>query len=275
MRNRALSAIAGAAIAVILTAPAAHADVFHPIVVAHRGATTSTIAEGTMASYRYAVANHADYLDGDIRWTKDSSDADTVGTMIISHDSTLDRVTNCSGPDSSWYWSSIHDRCRTDVGGQRLIKLIDLLKYGKSVGKSFALEVKPHSITDAQARQLWKAIKYSKVQLEASAGQLPSLNKVKKLDTADRHHRIYYALITAGTDGHWPSISTVKATGTYLHARLEIPAAVMSTYKRAGIRVFLYTGKNQNDYARMAARDPYGVVVNDAGRFERWRATQT
>jgi glycerophosphoryl diester phosphodiesterase len=274
MRNRALSAIAGAAIAVILTAPAAHADVLDQIVVAHRGATTSTIAEGTMASYRYAVANHADYLDGDIRWTKDSSDADTVGTMIISHDSTLDRVTNCSGYVSSWYWSSIYDRCRTDVGGQRLIKLIDLLKYGNSVGKSFALQVKLNSITDAQARQLWNAVKYSKVQLEASAGQLPALNKVKKLDTADPYHRIDYALVTPGTDG-WPSISTVKATGTYLHARLEIPADVMTNYKRAGIRVFLYTGKNENDYARMAARDPYGVVVDDAGRFERWRATQT
>jgi hypothetical protein len=45
----------------------------------------------------------------------------------------------------------MRDRCRTDVGGQKLIRLVDLLKYGNSVGKSFGLEIKVPAITDAQA----------------------------------------------------------------------------------------------------------------------------
>ena len=84
---------------------------------------------------------------------------DSVGTMIILHDATLDRITNCRGTVSSWLWSSISAQCRTDVGGQKLMRLVDLLKYGNSLGKSFALELKVASITDAQAKQFWNAIR--------------------------------------------------------------------------------------------------------------------
>jgi hypothetical protein len=49
----------------------------------------------------------------------------------------------------------------------------------------------------------------------------------------------------------------------------------MRTYKNAGIKVFLFTGKTVSDYKRMAALDPYGVVVNDVAKFQAWRDTQT
>jgi len=58
----------------------------------------------------------------------------------------------------------IVDKCRTDVGGQKLMRLVDFLKYGNSVGKSFAVEIKVSRITDAQAAPLWNAIKNSRVQ---------------------------------------------------------------------------------------------------------------
>jgi glycerophosphoryl diester phosphodiesterase len=271
-RSRVLSAVAGAAVA-LLIAPVAHADILDAIVVAHRGATTATTAEGTLPAYQYAVRNHADYLDGDIRWAKDGSDADTVGAMVISHDATLNRVTNCSGYVSDWLWSSIYDKCRTDVGKQRLMRLVDLLKYGNSAGKKFALEIKPSSITNAQAKQLWYAVRSSKVQLEAGASALPALGKIKQLDAADSSHSLSYARITSGGGG-WPSVSTLKQTGTSVHANMSIPATVMSQYKAGGLKVFLFTAKNETDYRKMAALNPYGVVVDDVGRFQRWRDAQ-
>ncbi len=275
MRNvvRALKAMITIGIAMVVVAPAAHANILDAIVVAHRGATTSTTAEGTMPAYQYAVKNHADYLDGDIRWAKDGADADTVGAMVISHDSTLNRVTNCSGYVSDWLWSSIYDKCRTDVGKQRLIRVVDLLKYGSSAGKRFALEIKPSTITDAQARQLWYAINGYKVQLEAGYAALPALNKIKKLDAADPNHSISYARVTSGGGG-WPSVSELKQTGTSVHANMSIPATVMSTYKNGGLKVFLFTAKNESDYEKMAKLNPYGVVVDDVGRFQRWRDAQ-
>jgi len=276
MKNaiRALKAMIVAGVAVALVAPAAHAAVLDEIVVAHRGGATAKYGEGTMASYRYSVANHADILDADIHWTKDSSDPDTVGSILVIHDSTLDRITNCSGKVSSWLWTSIRDRCRTDAGNQRLIRLKDLIAYGNSVGKAFAVELKNSTISNAQARQLWRTIKYSNVQLEATSARLAALNKIKKLDAADPYHKLKYALVTSGTSG-WPSVSTVKSVGTYVHARLDIPSSVMSSYKNAGIRVFLFTGRTTSDYERMAKLNPYGVVVDNVAKFQAWRDSQT
>jgi glycerophosphoryl diester phosphodiesterase len=221
------------------------------------------------------VANHADILDGDIHWTKDSTnDSDKLGSILVIHDSRLDRITNCKGKVSSWLWTSIRDKCRTDVGKKRLIRLKTLVAYAKSVRKPLAIQIKQSTITNAQAKQLWRTIKYSNVQLEAASYALPALNKVKKLDAADRRHKIKYALVTAGSGG-WPSVSKVKSVGTYLHAELSIPASRMRTYKRAGIKVFLWTGKTKSDYKKMAALEPYGVVVNNVEKFQAWRESQT
>jgi glycerophosphoryl diester phosphodiesterase len=75
------------------------------VTVAYPGASTSKLGEGTLPAYQYAVRNHADILDADVHWTKDGPDRDTVGTVVILHDATLDRVTNCTGNVSSWLWS--------------------------------------------------------------------------------------------------------------------------------------------------------------------------
>ena len=271
---RALQAVIATG-ALVLVAPPAQASVLDEIVIAHRAGATSAYGEGTLKSYKFSVANHADVLDGDIHWTKDSrSDSDKLGSIVIIHDSTLNRITNCKGKVSSWLWTSIRDKCRTDVGNQPLIRLKDLIAYGNSTGKQVAIGLKNGKISNAQAKQLWNTIKSSNVQLEAPASRLTALNKVRKLDKADSQHKIIYAMTTTGSGG-WPSVSKVKSVGTYLHAELSLPASKMKTYKKAGIKVFLFTGKNESDYKKMAARDPYGVVVNDVARFQTWRNSQT
>jgi hypothetical protein len=150
------------------------------------------------------------------------------------------------------------------------MRLIDLLKYGNRRGKSFTLEIKLASITDAQAKQFWKTIKNSRVQLVAKAARLAPLNKIKKLDEADGRHRISYALSILTTHG-WPSVSVIKNTANAVYAKLAIPVTVARRYRRANIKVFLSQGKNEADYRTMMARKPYAVVVNNVARFHRWR----
>lgn len=271
---RALQALIAVGIALILVAPAAQAGVLDEIVVAHRAGATGKYGEGTLKSYKFSVANHADILDGDIHWTKDSpNDSDKLGTILIIHDSTLDRITNCKGKVSSWRWGSIRAKCRTDHGKQPLLRLKDLIAYGKASGKQVAIGLKNGKISNAQAKDLWNTIKSSNVQLEAPASRLAALNKVKKLDKADPKHKIKYALVATGSGG-WPSVSKVKSVGSYFHAGLSISSSRMKTYKNAGIKVFLFTGKTKSDYKKMAALDPYGVVVNDVAKFQAWRDTQ-
>ena len=271
---RALQALIAVGIALILLAPAAQADVLDEIVVAHRAGATGKYGEGTLKSYKFSVANHADILDGDIHWTKDSpNDSDKLGTILIIHDSTLDRITNCKGKVSSWRWGSIRAKCRTDHGKQPLLRLKDLIAYGKASGKQVAIGLKNGKISNAQAKDLWNTIKSSNVQLEAPASRLAALNKVKKLDKADPKHKIKYALVATGSGG-WPSVSKVKSVGSYFHAGLSLSSSRMKAYKNAGIKVFLFTGKTKSDYKKMAALDPYGVVVNDVAKFQAWRDTQ-
>ena len=198
MRNavRALKAMIAVGAALILLAPAAEADPLDDIVVAHRGGAVTRFGEGTLRSYQDAVANGAQILDGDIHWTKDSpNDSDSVGSILIIHDSTLNRLTNCSGKVSSWLWTSIRDKCRTDVAKQKLIRINDLVAYANSKGKTLAINLKNSTITNAQAKQLWGHLKNSKVHLHAAWSNRAALNKVKALDRADSSRSINYALI--------------------------------------------------------------------------------
>src|SRR5690348_16703785 len=61
----------------------------HPLVVAHRGASTSA-AEHTLGAYVRAVETGADALECDVRLTRD-------GHLVCVHDRTVDRTSDGSG----------------------------------------------------------------------------------------------------------------------------------------------------------------------------------
>jgi glycerophosphoryl diester phosphodiesterase len=282
MRNvvRALKVMIAVGAAITLLAPAAEAEpLLQQIAVAHRGGAVTTFGEGTMLSYQDAVKNGANILEGDIHWTKDSpNDSDSVGSILIIHDSTLDRITNCSGSVSSWYWSSIRDKCYVNVGVSsrpRLIRINDLVAYATPLGKTLAINLKNSTLTTAQAKQLWGHLKNSKVHLHASWSNRAALYKVRDQDRADSTRSINYALSTDGAGG-WPSVERVKSFGTFLYAKKSIPPSQMATYKNADpkINVILWTGNDEEDYVEMTKLEPYGVIVDDVEHFQAWRQTQ-
>jgi glycerophosphoryl diester phosphodiesterase len=59
------------------------------IVIAHRGNHTF-VPENTMAAFKEAIKNGVDYVEIDLRTTKDS-------VLVIMHDATVDRMTNGKG----------------------------------------------------------------------------------------------------------------------------------------------------------------------------------
>lgn len=59
------------------------------VVIAHRGNHVS-VPENTLASYQEAINCGADYVEVDVRATKD-------GHLVVMHDGTVDRTTNGSG----------------------------------------------------------------------------------------------------------------------------------------------------------------------------------
>lgn len=241
-----------------------------PVVVGHRGANTSSVAEETSAAYRYAHTNAAQVLEGDVWWTRPSSSYPN-GAMILNHDATLDRTTNCTGKVRDWYVSSIMDRCRTDVGGQRLLKLSELINYRASVGGTLSLEIKPTWISDSQARQFYNMVKASPVRLTAYQAAIGPLNKIKNLDAADTDHRLQYSLI-AYTD--YPTPAEAKAVGNYIELNKGASQSLVDSYEAAGLRVCLWAAKTATDYELILSKGVYCIVVDDAGKYAAWLAAR-
>jgi glycerophosphoryl diester phosphodiesterase len=82
------------------------------LVIAHRGAHAE-VPENTLAAFRKAIEIGCDFVEMDIRNTKD-------GVLIILHDSTLDRTTNGSGHVGDWPLSSVRRLAIKDLHGKGL-----------------------------------------------------------------------------------------------------------------------------------------------------------
>jgi glycerophosphoryl diester phosphodiesterase len=68
-------------------------------VIAHRGAHAQ-VPENTLSAFRKAIELHCDFVEMDVRSTKD-------GALVILHDATVDRTTNGSGNVAELPLSSI------------------------------------------------------------------------------------------------------------------------------------------------------------------------
>jgi glycerophosphoryl diester phosphodiesterase len=76
-----------------------------PRVFGHRGAA-GVAPENTVPSFALAAALGAPYLELDVHGTRD-------GTIVVTHDATLERTTNGEGPVREWTWAELE---RLDAG---------------------------------------------------------------------------------------------------------------------------------------------------------------
>lgn len=241
-------------------------------VVGHRGASTATIPENTAMAFRYA-AHYADRLEADVRWTRNPVGPPRA-TMVLLHDPTLDRTTDCTGRVQDRYWSDVSVYCRTTVGDQPIMTLRSLLRFAASRHTALALELKVADITGGQARQFYTAVRATpKVAVTAfPGGTMDSLKKVKRLDAADSRHRLRYGYNAFAASP--PSPAAVKAVATTVSVDKRISAARVAAYRAAGLRVLLRTGHTAPDYAMMLAKAPSAIVVDDPKHFRAWYRAQ-
>lgn len=109
------------------------------IIFAHRGLNTLA-PENTMAAFRLAHEHGVTWLETDVDVLGD-------GTVIICHDTTLDRTTNRSG---GYYDLTAADLEKIDAGswfspkyaGERLPRLSDLIIFINETGMNCNIEVK-------------------------------------------------------------------------------------------------------------------------------------
>ncbi|WP_248580083.1 glycerophosphodiester phosphodiesterase family protein [Nocardioides sp. InS609-2] len=122
-------------LAATVTAPAHAAKAGDFRITAHRGAPTRDITENTIRSMRRAVRLKASALETDIRMTKD-------GQVVLMHDPTLDRTTDCSGRVSDRSMHYLRKRCRGNRGAEMVPTLGAVLRLADKHHVNLLMEFK-------------------------------------------------------------------------------------------------------------------------------------
>jgi glycerophosphoryl diester phosphodiesterase len=125
------------------------------VVIAHRG-NHQHVPENTLAAFKQAIACHADFVEMDLRTTKD-------GKMVIMHDATVNRMTNGSGKVSDLTYGelmqlSIHSSSASDTSHYTIPTFEEALKVCQ--GKiHIYLDFK-----EADVKQAYEFIKAAKME---------------------------------------------------------------------------------------------------------------
>ena len=113
-----------------------------PLVIGHRG-TRTALPENTLPAFAYALGNLADGIESDLRLTAD-------GEIVMLHDATLDRTTNCTGDVAgytlaelqhcdacSWFDPDLH--CTVPTFNQTLALIEGMAANGTAVQYAFLI----------------------------------------------------------------------------------------------------------------------------------------
>ena len=144
-----------------------------PMVMAHRGccmkgAGFDFAPENTLAAFAYAASTGAHMIETDLQLTKD-------GEIVLLHDSTHNRTTNCTGPVADLTLAELK---QCDAGswlsesfaGEPVPTLVDAMKLASAHGMSIVLDLK----TPGLGPKIAEAMRRASFKM---ADAIPSINK--------------------------------------------------------------------------------------------------
>ncbi|KAH3763575.1 glycerophosphoryl diester phosphodiesterase [Pelomyxa schiedti] len=115
-----------------------------PLVIGHRG-LPSMYPENTMVSFQAALDNLADGFETDLQLTSD-------GVVILMHDTTLDRTTNCTGAISANPYYGYIDSCDAgswfgpEFAGTPVPRFEEALQLAKNYNTFIIMDLKVEGI---------------------------------------------------------------------------------------------------------------------------------
>jgi glycerophosphoryl diester phosphodiesterase len=134
----------GLALTALAVAAPAAAEAQRATIVAHRGLAAG-VPENTLAAFRQSVDRGIAIMELDIRATRD-------GHLVILHDETLDRTTDCAGSLAATMFSQLSS-CSAG-GGERIPSLGDALDFVRDKPVRVLLDVKPGTRLDQVIREV-------------------------------------------------------------------------------------------------------------------------
>lgn len=118
------------------------------VVIGHRGAR-SLAPENTLGGIRTAAACKADYIEVDVRLTKD-------GALVLMHDESVDRTTSGSGKVEDLTLDEIKalNIARKEIASEKVPTLEEAVSLCRDLGLKIVVEMKEEGIEEKVAGEL-------------------------------------------------------------------------------------------------------------------------
>ena len=227
--------------------PARRASARAPRILGHRGETTSRGVENTLLAMRYA-APYVDLLEFDLARTADHE-------LVLMHDLTLDRTTNCSGKVAAWSLAALRAQCT--VRGEPIPTFDEVAEYAASIGKPIAPELKNAAMTQGDLAQVVAVVNAhglaGRTWVQSAYGN--HLSSLRGMSSGLR-----LVLVSRSI----PAVSTVRAAkATVVAVRLElVNIPRVRRYHSGDVQVWAWTAQTTPDLKMARAMRAEGVVAN-------------
>jgi glycerophosphoryl diester phosphodiesterase len=218
-----------------------------PAIVGHRGAVSPGAPENTLASMHRGAASAA-VLEFDLRLTADHQ-------IVLMHDATLDRTTNCAGRVIDWTLQNIRAKCR--VGSQPVPTFEEVAAYAQTITLKIAPEIKNGDISDADLNQVFGII-------DAHGLQGRTIMQSFEPAVLQRVHALRPDLRLMLVSTNAVTVAQAHAAySTTVAIRLEnLTASEVSLYKRNSMKVWTFTAID-NATLDQAHRIHVDAVITD------------
>jgi glycerophosphoryl diester phosphodiesterase len=227
--------------------PGRRAQLPSPTILGHRGQVTTRTGENTLGAMKLATP-HVDMLEFDLRLTADRE-------LVLMHDRSVDRTTNCKGFVSSWTAAALRARCR--VGAQVIPTFDEVAAYAASVDRPIVPDLKD---TRMSQDDLDKVVSVVRAHRLAGRTWVQSSYGSRLAPLRSLEPRLRAVLVSEGM----PQPSTVKAIGASVVAAqlssLSIPR--VHAYHAAGLRVWGWTARTTPDLQIVKAMRADAVVAD-------------
>jgi glycerophosphoryl diester phosphodiesterase len=228
-----------------------------PLLTAHRGiGNSATIPENTIPAFEYAAEHGADIVEFDVQLSSD-------GKMVVIHDKTLNRTTDCTGYVKDRTLAYIN-ACDTEPAGSHPPSFRQALTYLKGTDLKIRAELKGTWIS-SQVRKFVNEVKLQGLTSRTIVASFSKTNLTYAKTHAPYLQRAYLY------DGPTPTAATIKKYGSiYIPLLANISAAQVSSLKAAGVTVHVRLGDSPEDYAAMQSISAPVWVVQDVADAAEW-----
>eukprot|EP00823_Brevimastigomonas_motovehiculus_P009815 TRINITY_DN95_c0_g1_i1.p1 TRINITY_DN95_c0_g1~~TRINITY_DN95_c0_g1_i1.p1 ORF type:complete len:555 (+),score=168.85 TRINITY_DN95_c0_g1_i1:32-1666(+) len=247
-------------ICVLAAQAAKETPLFRTMVIGHRGVAAHA-PENTMASFKAAKAAGADGFETDLWTTKD-------GVIVLCHDPTLDRTTNCSGSISSWNYADIRDKC--DAGskfspkfaGEKIPTFLQAVQYAKEQDMFIVMDLKMEGLGQKIAEVVLPLEMHSRM-IASCRSDKECLSDIGKYLNGTVHQRLDNPPSTFDETFFANYVPQNVKGFSYSFGAAFTPAFVLAAHKHL-ISVFAWTIDSQADLTSCARMGCDGVITDDA-----------